>query len=456
MRTVRLALSLLGALALTSGCGATHEQVPPPEWLYFPTGLFHLDDPTGGVLYVVSADFDKRYDFGQVTAIKPVGLTQGTDTLGACGQGVIRNGAPSYAPAASFIDLHTTEANRVLIDPFGGDLEGFGDINQARLFVPSRAEDDRLPAIDASGTSLSCHFISENGDSGRCAGDVVPSLTSDAIAGSDGKPRAAQPSGLSVASDHTVYVTHLSAADSPEGSGSNRESYLVAVNGDDPVVNESSFISIGSGASHAVAAGSRYAFVAGREFPDGNARYLIRAVDRTRTEPVLNMGLESSVGLLQMRGIELNSTQTKLYAVGRFPDQLTVMGLDAATTGSPRARLLRSLPVQTGPTQLKLIPNAPRGDLLAVSMTGSNSLLLYDDADGAFVAEVSGVAAQPFDIAVDRCDGPGARLYVSDFEGGRVTVVDIPDLAVPQNAFVVAHLGRPQSCLTGGGSECKP
>ena len=83
-------------------------------------------------------------------------------------------------------------------------------------------------------------------------------------------------------------------------------------------------------------------------------------------------------------------------------------------------------------------------------------MLLYDDASASFVSEVTGVGSQPYDIAVERCAGNAARLFVSVFDDGKVAVIDIPDLNVPERANLVAYLGRPQSCITnGGGSECQ-
>jgi hypothetical protein len=66
---------------------------------------------------------------------------------------------------------------------------------------------------------------------------------------------------------------------------------------------------------------------------------------------------------------------------------------------------------------------------------------------GELVAHVPAVGIQPFGVAVDR-RGSGARLYLSNFGDGRVAVVDIPDLARPQDARLVAHLGQSQLCLT--------
>jgi len=82
---------------------------------------------------------------------------------------------------------------------------------------------------------------------------------------------------------------------------------------------------------------------------------------------------------------------------------------------------------------------------------GSGSLAIYDEGIGQLVAEVKGLGVQPSQLAVDlragTVDGNSveqARVYVSNFGDGRVAVVDLPDLARPEDARVVAYLGRRQ------------
>ncbi|MGV3620136.1 MAG: hypothetical protein ACO1OB_04935, partial [Archangium sp.] len=61
----------------------------------------------------------------------------------------------------------------------------------------------------------------------------------------------------------------------------------------------------------------------------------------------------------------------------------------------------------------------------------------------------NGIGSQPAYIAVDN-RGTSARLYVSNFLDGRIAIVDIPDLARPQSARLVGHIGRQQGCLAVG------
>jgi hypothetical protein len=96
---------------------------------------------------------------------------------------------------------------------------------------------------------------------------------------------------------------------------------------------------------------------------------------------------------------------------------------------------------------VKVLPRAGRGDLVAITCTGAGVLAIYDDDAGDLVAQVGALGLQPFGVDAD-FRGDGVRLFVSAFSDGRVAVVEVPDLARPQGARLVAHIGRQQLCLT--------
>jgi hypothetical protein len=54
-----------------------------------------------------------------------------------------------------------------------------------------------------------------------------------------------------------------------------------------------------------------------------------------------------------------------------------------------------------------------------------------------------------------RRSGTGARLFIGNFSDGRIAVVDIVDLARPQNLRLVAFLGKSQECLLQGKEKCE-
>jgi hypothetical protein len=71
-------------------------------------------------------------------------------------------------------------------------------------------------------------------------------------------------------------------------------------------------------------------------------------------------------------------------------------------------------------------------------------LVLYDAKLGQVVRQVADIGTQPYGLAVDQRSSGAARLFVTDFGDGRVSVIDIPDITQPQQAFLAAYLGTTQ------------
>src|SRR5437762_1801452 len=116
----------LAIVALCAACIQRPPNLPPGDQFYYPTGLHHVDAPDrdAGYLYVVSANFDKRYDFGQLTAID-------LDTLGLPPIGAAYDGGG----VAAITMLGVTK--RILLASFANDIAawprpGGGE----RFFIP--------------------------------------------------------------------------------------------------------------------------------------------------------------------------------------------------------------------------------------------------------------------------------------------------------------------------------
>ena len=99
-----------------------------------------------------------------------------------------------------------------------------------------------------------------------------------------------------------------------------------------------------------------------------------------------------------------------------------------------------------------MIARPGRGDLVVVTCSSAGSVAIYDDDVGDLVSLVGGVGVQPYGLAVD-VRGNAARIFVSNFGDGRISVIDVPELDRPQGARLVAHLGEQQLCLTRGVSS---
>jgi DNA-binding beta-propeller fold protein YncE len=404
---------------------------------------------THGALYVASANFDKCFDTGAVVALDLDAL--GLPELGGAPGGEVR----------PLTDLKVGADAHVQIDSFAGEMAMWvpEDGRPARLFVPTRSENNFLHAIDVEGgTSLRC--VPNRG--GRdCLVDAL-SLTSNVPGTVEGVPRAPAPFGASVTLNAEqrpeVWVTHLEAADSPEGSARAFRSYVVRVPGDGDRLSlgADSFHSLvgaglPNGSGHATAVGARYAYVTGRAFVANDstqpATFLLRLVDRDDPSRVLETGLRAIYSTLEARDVALSENRVgnleRLYIVARFPDTLLVVDVADAQSLRPRVAVVDAVPLPDGANQMAVINRGAQGDLVAVTATTTGVVALYDAALGQIVSQVDDVGLQPFGITADH-RGTSARLYVTNFGDGRVAVIDIADVAVAQNARLVAHLGARQ------------
>jgi hypothetical protein len=93
---------------------------------------------------------------------------------------------------------------------------------------------------------------------------------------------------------------------------------------------------------------------------------------------------------------------------------------------------------------------------VAIVSSGSSALSLYDQDAGVLTGQLTSLGKGPFSIASSmRRGGVGARLFVGNFSDGRIAVVDIVDLARPQDARLVAFLGKSQECLLQEKEKCE-
>lgn len=460
---MRSVLFIVGATVLLTGCPPqTVEKLPPVGQFYSPRGMVHLDKPalTGGkesegVLYVASSDFDKRYDFGSVTALD-------LDLIG-----LPPFGDAGFGPPVQILDLKLTNANTALIPPFAGEMAALPMDGGARLFVPTRSEDSLLYALDVSvprpgeAAAVRCFqpaftrapTTSQDGGVRDC---TPTGMSLVALEKTDtGIPRAPAPIGVAVSPPpaRDVWVTTLNQADSPRGSTLEARGYVVHVNGDNPVVDANSFVNIGSGASYSIVVGQRYAYLTGRIFLAGVPSSLVRAIDTTNLG-AFSTFVENSYTAFEGRGVVLSTGDEKrLYALTRSPDSLIIANIGDATGPDPRLRVERSVPLPQSPMLIVAIPRAGKSDLLMISCGDAGTVVFYDDEVGSLTGQIAGVGLQTYALAVDLRASGGARVYVSNSSDGRVTVIDIPDLNRPSSARIVAFLGSSQLCITRGVNE---
>ncbi len=439
-------------------------QYPPPrpspsDRFYFPTSLAFFLPPgsTSGILYVASSNYDRRYDQGNLLAVNldrvqspavpglpavsglpPPGFTVG-DT------------APSY----QFTDLATVPGDDVQIQSFAAEMlrdpVGYG--GRPRLWVATRAEGDLLEPVstDPGGEGLICVPAGNN-----CVFSGISVAVEQEPQGGTGLPAAPQPYGLGLSTDDSIvpgelWVTHIRPADSPPTSGLDLDNYVVHLNARSPipVVNvPDSFVSIGLGAGNSISVGRTNVWVSGRgQLTLSALDVLMRVVDRYNFQtyfPQLALQYANS----QARGLAVRADESRIYLVGNLPDTLLVVDVSEPYSQYPVMSVVRAVPLPGGPNAIRLVERPGAGDVLAITCQNDGSLAIYDDDLGQLATIIAGVGIAPYDVVVDQ-RGNAARFFVSNFDDGRVAVIDalLGGPGQPLLARITAYLGQPQGCI---------
>src|SRR5205823_4938367 len=122
------------------------------------SGIVHTDVPgtDGGVIYVASSNFDRRFDFGSVLPVS-IDKIEGLPPFG--------KGVPDGGPASITV---LPPANPVFIASFAGEMEKIAKSTGGyRLFVPTRSENSLFHVLEADGDTIGC-FKPPNDGSRSC------------------------------------------------------------------------------------------------------------------------------------------------------------------------------------------------------------------------------------------------------------------------------------------------
>jgi DNA-binding beta-propeller fold protein YncE len=477
---------LLASLALlVVACTETAPRPPPTTRFIYPSGIVHrpVESQPHGVLYVASANFDRCYDQGTVIAVDLDKLRLDPNDPASVSLPAIGAAAASSEPLRfETLDLGIGEQSHVAIQSFASDMALWtpSAASSPRLFIPTRSDGDFLQVIEApTPTQLAC--LGQGLDKRDCSADGVP-LSEKNGTGTE-LLRAPSPIGVAVSSEGKVWVTHLTPASSPDDD-QEFNAYVVRMDADagntDAMRSSASFNRVSplgtlpEGGTHAAAIGEKYVFVTGRyasgiSNANSTRRFLIRALDKETPSRVVDLGVDLAFAALDARGLALDSAQKRLYVAVRSPDALLVVDVLDATTAQPRLAVVGVVPMPDGPSQVKMIRRndleglTGRSDLVAVSSSEGGVVSIFDPDVGQVVAQIpvgedaSETNAQPYGLAIQRAEtGRAARIFVSNFGEGRISVIDIPDLARPQGARLVAWLGvRHDSTQAVGAGTCQ-
>ncbi len=471
---MKLQLKIIPVLLLLAGCPeSTGANAPPIDRLYFPVGIAHVDvaGSTEGVLFVANANSNKRYATGSVVAL-PLDLI-GLPELS------VDAGAPSIL---RLTDLKLIATQSVQIASFASELAVQPiSATEYRLYVPTRSEGMNAHQVTAriEGTTPVLSCVNATGQD--CSGKGT-SMTPTVFDGADaGSQWALTPFGIAAANRTCgsqveccptgvecsrtceagrcldangapfadVWVSYAPRSDASTLLPVGRPliGHIARLDSDDFTFKNENLIPIGPGGSNSVAVAGSWVYVTGRIL--NPAPNLLRLVNREGV--VLSTALESLFRVSDSRSITVSSDGQRLFIVGRVPDTLLVATITNQNT-VPTLNFVRGVPLCDAPNDAKVIPRAGRGDLVAVTCTAAGTVVLYDDEVGDLVAQLPGVGAQPYSLAVD-VRGNAARIFVSTYGDGRIAVIDVPSLDRPQAARIVATLGETEVCLTQGESS---
>ncbi len=398
---LRLFFSLAAVLVLI-GCAQEEVGYPPPaDTFRYPVSVAVGQNDAGRrTLYVASSNFDLLYNRGTVIAVD-------LDALDA-------DGTDETQPLASLID---PEKGHVTIDSFAG-MMALSDAG--RLFVTTRSE-HKLFAIDTDGGVLTCVTPDERRPKPqRCAGIKL----------SKGGVEPTDPYALAFYGS-ALYLTHGTR---PSKGDSYSNSLLVRLNPE--TLDGLSYVDIGPAPSEGIIETPHGLYFSGKAVRNASEslRFLVNG-------QVMDAGVTLATGIQEGRGLGVSGSGDRLYMLTRGtrktsnvpsdgPDGLLILDIsDDPLTGIAKNQVLGFVPLPEGASQMAVIPRSGRGDLLAISCTDSDKVVIYDSELGVLTASAD--VTTPYGIASVPLDDGGIRLFVASFSEHSIQILDLEDLDVP-------------------------
>lgn len=429
-------VALLGLALASAACTASSEDVRPPESeLFFPTGL--AMSPDDGVLFVLAANSDLRYDSGTISAIN----------VEAVHNAVIARRMNMLDPAC-VDDLDAPGAIECEEAPFilGGSGVRIGNFSSAlavqdkgngnlRVLVPVRG-DPSVTWAEWDGSELSC-----GGGQGFELCDDAHRLTR--MREDEDLPELAdEPYGIYVDSvAELAVVTHLSS-----GTVSLVDSPAAGT----PVLADAlGGLFAGNGNARPGATG-----IAGRLAGDRNIIYVqsrtedrIQMLSVAREAGSLPFLVPSSYFFLNAvggaggassdsRGVAFDATGDRAYMINRSPPSLQIYDTSLDATGVPNNRLVGVSDVCREASSLT-VAQGSLGERAYVSCFNSGEVYVIDPSGASQVEDVISVGRAPFGMAAAESR---QLLFVSTFLEDSIAVIDL-DPTSPTFYRVVMRIG---------------
>jgi hypothetical protein len=431
-------LAPLLAVLLLAACEEQRTPPQPLDVLRFPTDVAVA--ASGDVLYVVGANFDRRYDAGVVQSIDLAALDAAVAGASASA------GAPVLIETVPWL-------GGVHVESFGGRLARVGlDGGAERLFLPVRGA-GTVTVVDAGPDgALVCH----PDGSTDCRDGAIP-------LGAPSGTNVADPFASAIVGDH-LYVAGLSLQRTVE---TDRESPLTAYLARMPLANPEAVTVRALGRIR-----TRDLYLG----PDGFTLYGIgirqetdrviseirsydaQAFDAEEMESEVR-SLTTVVGATDGRALVFSEDGSRAYALTRSPSALVVFDVE---NGAASLATRAAVPLPRAPSRIALVESGG-ARLAAITATEDDALVLVDLHRHEVVAVLDGTSCPDLDapcpaggrqpdrrdpatdvgdqpwalVVVPRPEG-GIRIWVGAFGDGSLRAVDVPDPDRPWQARVVA------------------
>lgn len=430
---------LVSLLAVFAGCEDADEGLMPPPFngeparLFYPVGLALA--PGGDSLFVANSNFDRAFAEGTLVQLD----LQAFDAID---------------PQTGRGELRVVEGGVGLLDSFAGQalVSSTGD----RVFVATR-ESETLSAAPIVNGVLSCPPDASRAGLPNCSNGAVRLEAQDMADPFSLAPLTLQTETGAVPA---VAVAHLSPLADDDGIGRNARIAILpesTIGTESPFTSGAFTVDIGAFASSSVAyspdlgelfVGGCFKLVASgtstvecvRDFDDPvSQRNPLRTLlpDAGAQASVTTTNLGAVLGGGSTTGLALSSDGARLFVTTTRPNALIVFDTPPpATSSEPVARLV--LPLAHTPSQMLVLPR-PDGDLIVLTATETDALLIVDPALGQVVAQVQPIGDAPFGLAARR-DTDRFRVFVGLFEDCAVAAIDVPD-ATPWAPSIVGTVG---------------
>ncbi len=382
----------LAALVALAACGQVRGEVPDTKAFSFPTSV--VVDPAGDTVYVVSTNFDSRWQFGWVTPIDAAGPT-------ILDQAAVETG--SFAGEPAFESLNGT-ASRMILPIRDDDKLTLIDVTRDTdgkpvLSCGAALPDGRRRCGDESSTKL--EGLARDPDDNVVAANDPFAITLGqpvVIVGDQGTPDTLE-RPLYVASllEGTLLIFALREGSAPVYQGYQQLESGVHTLIEFPVSDD----------ERVLLAGTR----------SRNIIYVLRVL---RKDGVWTAMTEDPVAIPQssatgdyLRGMTMSPRGPVLYAAYRSPPSLAVFDIPA--DGRP---ILRNFVALAGlPSGVAVYAPAGSPDIVYVTDFEGDSLYAVDPVVPEVLARVS-VGQGPYGIAI-----AADRAFIADFEDQEVSVV---------------------------------